>query len=425
MLNAIFTAAARHLTLFPEYRSPGGHVVYEGIILPTLTKDTCVRYHNACIAYLKKLADDPQDVQDENLLAAAVIERYYGELDAALEGRDDNDSQFATFNLFFRAQARNTPCDIPSSPPSHLWPHCPLPSTSSHHHPHPHQSAFPSENALHQLKSFQHACFRVALRQEITTAFLKQRSITLPLCSTWSLLGTSFTDAEIPDFVWADRHLHHCAKVLQFCFGDSNTGNARDRLSLSALTNTETHRDAGERWRAFKSYQQEWEKRKPLSFSPINEWGRGIEVLTSPDQPGGGGDTATGTGTSTNYVFPKIWYMAETHVIALQYLSLARILLTVYNPDLPRLGAGAVMAQKRVSEDVCELVVRVCATAMSRGSSQPARMQAFMAVCVCGERFGGDVERSALLHLLKGLEEDFGWPTEKARRELLEAWRWL
>jgi hypothetical protein len=387
-------------------------VVFEGIKLPTLDKDTCARYHNAVIAYLRKLAEDEHHVQDENLLAAAVIERYYGELDSALQGREDNDSQFATFNLFFRAQAQNASCDVmPASSNGH-WSRHPLPSTSSHHHRTAQQPRVNNEAALHQLKSFQHACFRVALRQEVTTAFLKQRSITLPLCSTWSLLDT-FADADTPDFVWADRHLHHCAKVLQFCFGDSQPGSARDtRLSLASITGIETHQDQGERWKILRNYHEEWERRKPLSYSPIDEWGPTVQVHGS-------------NGAAANFgVFPKIWYMAETHVVALQYLTLARILLDVYIPNTPQVGTGAAVARKRVSEEVRELVMRVCGTALSRNNSQPARMQAFMAVSVCGERFENLVERMTLLKLLDGLTEDFGWPTDKVQNELREVWGW-
>jgi hypothetical protein len=240
---------------------------------------------------------------------------------------------------------------------------------------------------------------------------MKQRPVDLPLCSSWSLLDVFHDDA--PDHVWADRHLQHCSEVLQFCFGDAHhstnvhpstsTSSSSNPLSLSNITNTaSTHQNSIDRWRTHKSYENHWETNKPLSFSPIHI------VEASPS-------------TSP---FPKIWYMSETHVIGLQYLDLARILLTVYNPSIPRLGPGATATQKRVSSEVRDIVVRLCGTAMSAPDCQPAMMQASMAAAVCGERFEEERERRALLEVLVGLEREFGWPTRRTRVELRGAWGW-
>ena len=61
---------------------------------------------------------------------------------------------------------------------------------------------------------------------------------------------------------------------------------------------------------------------------------------------------------------------------------------------------------------------------MSSPSNQPARMQAYMAVAVCGERFEDGRERSCLLEVLIGLQKDFGWPTGRTQEELKGAWGW-
>ena len=389
LLNAIFTLAARHLALFPEYKS-SGKIRYEGIELTNLRDDTCVRYHQASIAYLKELAKTPEYLQDENLLACAVILRYYEELDCALRAQDLEPASLEAFKAIFRAQTSSSDASLPSPPAGEGWKH----SHGRHHRQ-------TREHALHQLQSFQHACFRIALRQETTTAFMKQRSINLPLCSTWSLLDVFEEDA--PDFVWADRHLHHCAKVLHFCFGDSHSGSnsSSNPLSLSNLTNSSTHQNSLDRWRQHKAYQEQWEKNKPLSFSPFH--------------------FQDSTPTS---IFPKIWFMSETHVIGLQYLNLARILLTVYDPGIRRLGTGSISRHKRADNEVREIVTKLCGISLSNPSNQPARMQAFMAVAVCGERFEEQRERRGLLQVLEGLEGEFGWPTGGTRDELKMAWGW-
>ncbi|KAK4944891.1 hypothetical protein LTR10_015810 [Elasticomyces elasticus] len=366
LLNAIFTAASRHLASVSRYKTIDGVIRYQDVLLPKLTKDSAVKYHNACIAYLIKLSNDPEQVRDENLLAASVILRYYEEIDTAFTG-EDNETFLHTFQIFVRAQA---------NPYSYI-----LDNGQNPEYLRPGSAAGIYENALSYLKSFQHAAFRIALRQETTIAFLKQRAVRLPL-ETWSILQ-GFDEVE--DFIWADRHLFHCANVLQFCFGpDGGSGK------------TQT-----ERWKELKRFEDQWDKAKPLSFAPIH--------YQEPDR-------------SKGECLPHIWYMAEVHVTGQLFLDLARILLTVYNPNIPRIGPGVVAAQRRVTDEVHDIVIRLCGTAMSNPSSRPAMVQAYMAVAVCGEYFYDPLEQQALLGILDRLKKDHGWPTGKTALELKREW---
>ena len=83
LLNAIFTASARHLSRLDRYKTPHG-VMYNGKLLPDLKIDTAIHYHNECIRHLILLSNDPDQVHDENLLAAAIILRFYEEVDGEL-----------------------------------------------------------------------------------------------------------------------------------------------------------------------------------------------------------------------------------------------------------------------------------------------------------------------------------------------------
>lgn len=47
----------------------------------TINEETVLYYHNLCITDLRYLAGEPEAIMDENLLAAAVILRFYEELD--------------------------------------------------------------------------------------------------------------------------------------------------------------------------------------------------------------------------------------------------------------------------------------------------------------------------------------------------------
>jgi hypothetical protein len=79
LLNAIFTVSARHLIKSTKYYV-GNQVRYGGKYLPGLTSATAIEYHNRCISYFVSL-DHSLEADDESLLAAAVILRFYEEVD--------------------------------------------------------------------------------------------------------------------------------------------------------------------------------------------------------------------------------------------------------------------------------------------------------------------------------------------------------
>lgn len=80
LLNAIYTISARHLSRIKKYYV-GDQIRYQNTILPDLKPETALFYHNRCIEHLVSLSDDPMEVNDETLLAAAVILRFYEEVD--------------------------------------------------------------------------------------------------------------------------------------------------------------------------------------------------------------------------------------------------------------------------------------------------------------------------------------------------------
>jgi hypothetical protein len=83
LLNAIFTASARHLSRLDKYKTAKG-AKYLGKLLPDLNVETAIHYHDRAIAHLIQLCNNPDQVHDENLLAAATILRFYEEVDGML-----------------------------------------------------------------------------------------------------------------------------------------------------------------------------------------------------------------------------------------------------------------------------------------------------------------------------------------------------
>ena len=55
--------------------------MYLDKLLPDLNVETAIHYHERAITHLIQLCNNPDQVHDENLLAAASILRFYEEVD--------------------------------------------------------------------------------------------------------------------------------------------------------------------------------------------------------------------------------------------------------------------------------------------------------------------------------------------------------
>ena len=335
---------------------------------------------------------------DENLLAAAVILRYYADLDTSIEGTDTDLSRSA-FRMYVTSQSEQSSCSAyikPSPRRSDSYTSRPPSTPTNAYQPPPtilkHASA--------QLRSFQHACFRIALRQMTFSAYMEQRHISIPLAATWSLLDTFTDNTTTEDFIHSDRHLKHFAEVIQYCFPAP--------LSTHPSINSSPTISV-EKWQELKSYHLRWEDTKPLTFSPIHH------EHAPPPTPA----------NANTFFIPKIWHMSDLHFHSLQFLDLSRLLLAVYNPTLPRLGPGSMSATRRLNDEVREIVVRLCGIAESNPGCQPARIAAYMAIAKGGERFEREVEWRRLEEISVELERDGAWPTRRVREELRKAWRGL
>lgn len=247
-----------------------------------------------------------------------------------------------------------------------------------------------------------HATYWIALRQEITTAFSKQRTFRLPLglCEPYR----SFEPAD--DYVWADRLVIHCADVLQYCYGSEEDDLSGDRYLSSSMG---MFRQAPgidtriARYEELLAFENLWTELGPPSFKPI--------YSREPDR-------------SRGEVFPELWYLNNCHVAGLQFLELARILLTVYNPTLPRLGPGQRTAMRSVDQKVRAIVIRLCGIALSNQHSPPGLVTASAAIGMCGDRFTDRFEQEALLGVLVKLTNEHAYPTWTAQESLKVAWGW-
>ncbi|KAB8237441.1 uncharacterized protein BDW43DRAFT_297746 [Aspergillus alliaceus] len=201
---AMFSASARHLSRRQHVRT--NEVLCLGKKLPYLREDAALEYQSLCISQLMSLSGDPSEVADENLLAAAVILRFYEEVDSPLVGVDD-ETYLRGVQVFLDAQAA----------------------------------------AAVRSGGLRLASFWVGVRQEFHTSFIKQRVFQLDLShydnTTYRLLE------QADDPTWANRVILHCAHTLIYCYG----------------TRSHTLKEYGQLW----DYSQEWQRMVPPTFNPI------------------------------------------------------------------------------------------------------------------------------------------------------------
>ncbi|KAJ9482353.1 hypothetical protein VN97_g11080 [Penicillium thymicola] len=335
---------------------------YGGKVLPNLTPESAIHYHNECIAYFVSLSDHSGEAQDGNLLAAAVILRFYEEVDVPSIGQD-TESALRGIKIFIDAQADSAVADY----------------------------------------GLRHAAYWISLRQEIITAFSKQRTFRLPLgpCEPYR----SFEPAD--DYIWADRLVIHCADVLIYCYGSEEQqlpGDHQFHTSSTGIIHSDpVHERRIARYDELVAFGTFWSELGPPSFKPMY---------------------AREADRSRGEVFPELWYLNNCHIAGLQFLDLARILLTVYNPRLPRLGTGQRTAMRSVDRKVRAIVLRICGIALSNQHSPPGLVIASIAIGMCGDRFTDRLEQEALLEVLLKVQDEHAYATLRTREQLKEAWGW-
>ena len=398
LMLAILCASARHLS-----RTSQGKRTFERFYPGIFETETAVQFHSEAIQALLALTSNRDEMQNEDLLAAVILLRWYEEIDAPLRG-DDQDSELflRVINLFITQQfvqtptfshtspstmSLSTPIELTASPDLNTSLHIPLETGLS---------SYPNTNRAGGLRQ---ASFWVAMRQEIYDCLLKQRSFKIPLsrCAAFR----SFTVAN--DAVWANRMIVFCADCLEFCYGSQEIRDGTSTIPTVANSPVNLVRY---RWKELKALEKQWDESIPSTFDPI---------YTSKPVP---------SITPRNRIFPELWYLSACHVTGLHHLELARILLMVHDPTPPLLGPGSRASSKQLSSSIQNTVRKMCGMALGNRKLPPALATACLSIAMCGGYFVERYEQEALLEVLDMIEREHGWPFGRTVRRLKEAWGW-
>lgn len=188
LMNAVLTASARHLTRVRRYRGQDGIIRYDGRELIDLTTETALHYHNDCIKDLINSSTGLNSMGTEDFLAAAIILRFYEEVDAPLRDEEKDSELFRQMAMaFFKTRPDVSSPDIPTTSPmtagaqesiaGDLFGQSPTNAAASNFTP----RSFASDQLTATADRPHQAPYWVALRQEIHHSFLNQRAFLIPL----------------------------------------------------------------------------------------------------------------------------------------------------------------------------------------------------------------------------------------------------
>ncbi|KAK9318765.1 hypothetical protein V1517DRAFT_334672 [Lipomyces orientalis] len=228
--------------------------------------------------------------------------------------------------------------------------------------------------------SMRSAAFIVHLRQDIFVAFMT--STTVPPLPEDCDIDRSLDVAD--DWVWTLRMIIHTADVVNYCNGDEPKTVAN--------------------WEALMTYTEKWRELQPISFMPL---------FYLPEDS-----------TNLDRMFPTIRLLNDCHIAGHQYYNICQLLLSVYNPRIPRIGLSSRAAAHKVEINTQQRVKIICGIALSNRHVKPAMVNAGMVVAMCGDRFTTRKEQENLYEILIEVEAQRGLSLLKSQRRLKQVWGW-
>ncbi|KAF2031633.1 hypothetical protein EK21DRAFT_31974, partial [Setomelanomma holmii] len=225
--------------------------------------------------------------------------------------------------------------------------------------------------------SFRQAIYWAAFRQELWISLMTQRAFQLHIFPADRSLEPAI------DSVWATRTIAHLGDVSNFVFGEG-------RYSIN-------------RYSQLTDENRSWKSRRPDSFDPF---------FYRQDRDGSGRN------------FPDIRFHEKSHVMGMQYNTLAHMLLVVYDPTIPQLGPAHKQSRAVVDKIVQDDVRALAGVALSNPKVFPCKFVACFAIALVGDRFAVREDQERLRDLWYACERSHGFPPTATIHQLEESWGW-
>lgn len=251
------------------------------------------------------------------------------------------------------------------------------------------------------MPSLRHSACLIALRQEIWSVLVHNRSFRLPILDVDDDESAKFDEASsnmMDDYDWTNRIIVWCAHVLKLCF------QSRDDWPQDTQSGDDFASRA-EQIRKLKAFQKRWDEDPPAQFTPLYYEDRDPDV---------------------GRYFPTIWLANRCQVIGLQHVELARIMLAIHDSDR-RPSTTEFLCDSNEESDSLDSILRqstrrMCGLAMSNQRYQECMVTAAVGISMCGEYFREPLEQAAILELMTLLEREHAWPMSSVMNKLQSAW---
>jgi hypothetical protein len=229
---------------------------------------------------------------------------------------------------------------------------------------------------------FRESASWISLRQHIYISLTTQSPLGLNLSNYEH--SSVFIDQS--DEAWANRAVFLFARVLNYVFGSEDEGPA-GRHETPLFTELETEVEA-------------WNMSKPWYFSAL--WNQSEQERKGP--------------------WPEVQTSNPAHAVGLQYYDLCKIVLSIYDPRLSRLGFGSLKLRKASETTVLKHMRVAVGLAVSNPDVTNAMFQASHILAVCGSYLHDTADQEAAIDFLQGMNRTMGWRTSSIIEDLKEQW---
>lgn len=234
---------------------------------------------------------------------------------------------------------------------------------------------------------FRESASWISLRQHIYISITKQSPLGLNL----SNYEHSMVFVENSDEAWANRAVFLLACVLNYAFSPREDASSQH------------NRSSFDTWAELEAKVEDWARTKPWYFSPL--W---TQAMPNGQQDGSS--------------WPEVLTSHPTHAVGLQYYALSKIVLTIYDPRITKLGFHSHLLRKAADATVLQNLRTTIGIAVSNPDVTNTMFQSSHILAACGSYLHDPKDQAAVVEFLTGMQQNMGWRTGSIIETLKEEW---